>query len=59
MKDNPNAEIVEQWRSGADDSPAGPLFASGPFAEADITTAGCGITTCGTQCSASPTRTCC
>jgi hypothetical protein len=30
-------EIVLRWRSSAgDDSPAGPLYASGAFAEADI-----------------------
>lgn len=31
-------EIVARWRSGMDldDNPAGPLFASGEFAEGDI-----------------------
>ena len=31
------AELVEQWRNeGEQDNPAGPLFAAGEFAEADI-----------------------
>lgn len=30
------AELVAQWRNGSQHSPAGPLFASGRFAEADI-----------------------
>jgi len=35
-----SAELVEQWRNdGEDDNPAGPLFAAGEFAEADIVNA--------------------
>jgi hypothetical protein len=54
------AELVEQWRDGAQENPAGPLFAAGIFAEADIT-ADCGGFTfnCGTACSGSYTRECC
>jgi hypothetical protein len=29
-------ETVARWRAGTDDSPAGPVFASGEFAEGDI-----------------------
>jgi hypothetical protein len=62
MKDAPSgAELVEQWRDGAQDNPAGPLFAAGIFAEADITSdCGGGPTFyCGTACSGSYTRECC
>lgn len=62
MKDTlTGAELVEQWRNGAQDNPAGPLFVAGIFAEADITSAGCCSFTCncGTQCSGSYTRECC
>ena len=55
------AELVEYWRDGAQDNPAGPLFAAGIFAEADITSVDCGGFTfnCGTACSGSYTRECC
>ena len=56
------AELVECWRNGAQDNPAGPLFAAGIFAEADITSADCGggpTFYCGTACSGSYTRECC
>jgi hypothetical protein len=34
------AELVARWRNGAgQDNPAGPLFAAGEFAEADIVNA--------------------
>ena len=34
------AELVAQWRNdGEQDNPAGPLFAAGEFAEADIVNA--------------------
>ncbi len=51
------AELVAQWRNGGN-SPAGPLFASGQFAEADIVNAihldtGCCL------CSGSFTHPCC
>lgn len=52
------SELVAQWRNGGKQSPAGPLFASGEFAEADIVSATPTIT-CGTACSGSWTRECC
>jgi Family of unknown function (DUF6229) len=62
MKDTlSGAELVEHWRDGGQDNPAGPLFAAGIFAEADITSdCGGGPThQCGTACSGSLTRECC
>ncbi|HEY4677308.1 MAG TPA: DUF6229 family protein [Candidatus Angelobacter sp.] len=51
--------LVEHWRKdGGQNNPAGPLFASGQFAEADIVNATAEIT-CGTACSGSITRPCC
>jgi hypothetical protein len=52
--------LVAQWRNSEIDNPAGPLFISGEFAEADIA-ADCGGPTnlCGTACSGSVTRQCC
>lgn len=54
-------ELIADWRSGADmNHPAGPLFTSGDFAEADIvceTWNGSGQ--CGTACTWSRTRQCC
>ncbi|MEU5696946.1 DUF6229 family protein [Actinosynnema sp. NPDC020468] len=29
-------ELVARWRAGAEDNPAGPVFANGEFAEGDI-----------------------
>ena len=53
------AELVAQWRNQAEqDNPAGPLFAAGEFAEADIVNATPGIT-CGTACSGSVGHPCC
>jgi hypothetical protein len=53
-------ELVGRWRNGSEESPAGPLFASGPFAEAEITADCCGGNTCcGTDCTGSWTRACC
>jgi hypothetical protein len=52
------AELVAQWRNGEDDNPAGPLFAAGQFAEADIVNAITKIT-CGTACSGSVGHPCC
>jgi hypothetical protein len=58
------AELVARWRNGGEqDNPAGPLFAAGEFAEADITCEcgggpRCG-NTCGTDCSGSLTCYCC
>ena len=52
------AELVAQWRDGDQNNPAGPLFAAGEFAEADIVNATPGIT-CGTACSGSIGHPCC
>jgi hypothetical protein len=53
------AELVTQWRDQENqDNPAGPLFAAGEFAEADIVNPTPYIT-CGTACSGSVTRFCC
>jgi hypothetical protein len=54
------AEVVEQWRNLEEhDNPAGPLFASGEFAEADIVNAtGEFITRC-SGCSGSAGHPCC
>jgi hypothetical protein len=54
-------EIVAGWRTSDADSPAGPLFVSGRYAEADIITAtvGTGTGRCGTDCSGSGTAQCC
>jgi len=54
------AEMVAQWRNQTEqDNPAGPLFATGEFAEADIVNATGEYWTCGTACSGSYTRYCC
>jgi hypothetical protein len=53
--------LIAQWRNEANDGhPAGPLFAGGEFAEADII-GDVGIITkqCGSDCSGSHTRYCC
>jgi hypothetical protein len=55
-----SAELVAQWRDqGNQNNPAGPLFAAGEFAEADIVNATAEYWTCGTACSGSITRQCC
>jgi hypothetical protein len=55
-----SAEVVAQWRDqGNQNNPAGPLFAAGEFAEADIVNATAEYWTCGTACSGSITRQCC
>jgi hypothetical protein len=55
-----SAELVAQWRDqGNQNNPAGPLFAAGEFAEADIVNATAEYWTCGTACSGSFTRQCC
>lgn len=58
---NKNAELVAKWRSDASvENPAGPLFISGAFAEADIVCeTGTGSGMCGTGCTGSLTRHCC
>jgi hypothetical protein len=55
------ADLVRAWRTSAGaDNPAGPLFAAGDYAEADIIVATWPISgRCGTGCSASATRHCC
>ena len=53
-------ELVAQWRNGGGkNNPAGPLFASGEFAEADIINAGFGPTTSYSICTGSDTISCC
>jgi hypothetical protein len=51
---------VEQWRTTAGpDNPAGPLYASGAFAESDIIEAETSYTGHCSACSASRTLVCC
>jgi Family of unknown function (DUF6229) len=53
-------ELVASWRNGdGQDNPAGPLFASGVFAEADIAIAEPCTTVCGTNCTGSGIYYCC
>lgn len=52
------AELAAHWRNGGD-SPAGPLFAAGEFAEADIVNATAEITWGCSGCSGSYTHPCC
>ena len=53
------AELVAQWRNDGEGNPAGPLFAAGEFAEADIVNAtGEFITRC-SGCSGSAGHPCC
>jgi len=53
-------ELVASWRTGTGaDNPAGPLYASGEHAEADIVGAAGPSFTCGTVCTYSRTRFCC
>jgi hypothetical protein len=58
-----NEDLVARWRNGGEqNNPAGPLFAAGKFAEADITNPGpCQhpTPTCGTVCTMSAFRQCC
>jgi hypothetical protein len=64
---NASQEQINNWRNNANaENPAGPLFVSGAFAEADIThssnivTAGAVCTgRCGTVCSGSAHGECC
>lgn len=53
------AELVARWRNGSNNSPAGPLFAAGEFAQADIINAGFGPTTSYSICTGSDTVQCC
>lgn len=54
-------QVVNQWRNSADvDNPAGPLFAGGRFAEAEIMNKTWPITTQGcSACTGSMTHHCC
>lgn len=65
---NASQEQINNWRNHADEnSPAGPLFVSGQFAESDIVsstnvlTAGaiCNSGHCGSACSGSAHAECC
>jgi uncharacterized protein DUF6229 len=53
------AERVEQWRNNGVDNPAGPLFAAGEFAEADIVNATSEFITRCSGCSGSAGHPCC
>jgi hypothetical protein len=57
-KENSQTDLVAQWRNTETDNPAGPLFISGEYAEAEIIGEGF-FSTCGTECTGSLTRTCC
>lgn len=54
-------EVVETWRDGtSQDSPAGPLFTSGQYAESEITMSSrVGTGRCGSDCSGSVHYQCC
>ena len=55
-----SAELVAQWRNqGEQDNPAGPLFAAGEFAEADIVNATSEFITRCSACSGSAGHPCC
>ena len=57
-----NTQRIENWRDTADlDNPAGPLFASGEYAEADIVGRSAAAETliCGTACTGHSTHVCC
>ena len=57
----PTNDLIDLWRSEADSSnPAGPLFAGGQFAEADIVCeTGTGSGQCGSICTGSRYGDCC
>lgn len=51
--------LVEHWRNGGgQNNPAGPLFAAGEFAQADIVNATAKVTGC-CLCTGSATGECC
>lgn len=53
-------DLVAQWRTSADgDNPAGPLYASGRYAEADIVAGLQRASFCGTLCTYSGFFECC
>jgi hypothetical protein len=56
MKTSPEA-LISQWRTSADDNPAGPLFTTA-FSEADLTSAPALLSSC-SSCTASRTAECC
>jgi Family of unknown function (DUF6229) len=53
------AELVAQWRDHGDDNPAGPLFAAGEFAEADIVNSTADFGTRCSICTGSSPVSCC
>ena len=54
------AELVAQWHNhGEKDNPAGPLFAAGEFAEADIVNATAEFVTRCSSCTGSSPVQCC
>jgi hypothetical protein len=61
MNDTSNAaELVAQWRDhGEHDNPAGPLFATGEFAEADIVNSTADFGTRCSICTGSSPVACC
>ena len=60
MNDTLAEGLVAQWRNQvADDNPAGPLFAAGEFAEADIVNATTEFITRCSGCSGSAGHPCC
>lgn len=50
--------LVDDWRNGAENNPAGPLFSGGAFAQADIVNALAFDTNC-CLCTGSRTIQCC
>ena len=52
-------ELVAQWRTNAQDNPAGSLFAAGEFAEADIVNSAAEFGTRCSVCSGSSPIACC
>ena len=60
MNDISDGEVlIAQWRNGEQESPAGSLFATGEFAEADIVNATNEFLTRCSGCSGSFGRPCC
>lgn len=53
------AELVAEWRNNVNQSPAGPLYAAGEFAEADIVNATDEFITRCSSCSGSAGHPCC
>lgn len=59
-RENPD-QTIAAWRTGTDpNSPAGPLFTGGAYAQSEIAMHGrVGTGHCGTNCSGSHTAECC